>query len=149
MMIAIRIIVALLGATIIVSTVLSAVRSFVLPRGAWDRLLSIIFQVSRRLFDLRLKRARTYEQVDSAMAMFAPLTLVAVPGVWLLLFGVGVVTAGAFSVSAVPAMGVCLMALGAAALFAPPTWGNAFLAAGFGGVRVQIGRPIDEDRVII
>jgi hypothetical protein len=61
------------------------------------------------------------------------------PGVWLLLYGVGVVTAGAFSVRAVPAMGVCLMTLGAAALFAPPAWGNAFLAAGFGGVQVVFG----------
>ncbi len=88
-MIAVRIVVALLGATLVLSTVLSAVRSFVLPRGAWDRLLSLIFQASRQLFNLRLKRARTYEQVDSAMAMFAPLTLVAVPGVWLFLVCMG------------------------------------------------------------
>jgi hypothetical protein len=50
-----------------------------------------------------------------------------------------VVTAGAFSVRAVPAMGVCLMTLGVAALFAPAAWGNAFLAAGFGGVQIVFG----------
>jgi hypothetical protein len=61
------------------------------------------------------------------------------PGVWLLLYGVAVVTAGAFSVRAVPAMGVCLMALGAAALFSPAAWGNAFMAAGFGGVQMVFG----------
>ncbi|MBZ5542087.1 MAG: hypothetical protein LAO07_00220 [Acidobacteriia bacterium] len=61
------------------------------------------------------------------------------PGVWLLLYGVGVVTAGAFSVRAVPAMGVCLMAVGVAALFSPASWGNAFMAAGFGGVQILFG----------
>lgn len=63
----------------------------------------------------------------------------ALPGVWLLLYGTAIVTGGAFSVRAVPIMGVCLMGLGAGSLFAPATWGNFFMAAGFGFVQIAFG----------
>jgi hypothetical protein len=61
------------------------------------------------------------------------------PGMWLLLFGVGIVAAGAFSVRVVPVMGMAFMALGTAALFAPAAWGDAFMAAGFGGLHIVFG----------
>ena len=63
----------------------------------------------------------------------------ALPSVWLLTYGAGVITAGAFSIAIVPLMGVCFMGLGALALFAPPSWGDLFMAAGFGGLHVGFG----------
>ena len=61
------------------------------------------------------------------------------PGVWLLLYGVAVVTGGAYSVNVVPIMGVSFMVLGTVALFSPLAWANWFMAAGFGVLQIVFG----------
>ena len=63
----------------------------------------------------------------------------AIPGTWLLLYGVGVITAGAFSVRAVPLMGLCFAVLGSVTLFAPASWANMMMLLGFGGLQVVFG----------
>ena len=60
------------------------------------------------------------------------------PGVWLLLYGTGVISGGAFSVSVVPVMGLGFLALGTVALFEAGL-GNWLLAAGFGGLHIVFG----------
>lgn len=65
--------------------------------------------------------------------------LALLPGVWMLLYGIGVVAAGTFSVRIVPVMGLAFMLVGTVALFAPATWGTAFMAGGFGGLHLFFG----------
>ena len=73
------------------------------------------------------------------VALFRAGHMNVIPSMWLLLYGAGVVTGGAFSVKIVPVMGLCFMFLGTIALAAPADWGDAFLAAGFGGLHLIFG----------
>jgi hypothetical protein len=66
----------------------------------------------------------------------------AIPGVWLLLYGTGVVAGGAFSVKIVPVMGLCFMGAGVISLFAPVEWSHLILGAAFGGLHIAFGIPI-------
>jgi hypothetical protein len=73
------------------------------------------------------------------LALYHYQLFVLMPGAWLLLYGVSVVTGGAFSVNVVPIMGLSFMGLGAAALFSPIQWANWFMAAGFGVLHIAFG----------
>ncbi len=61
------------------------------------------------------------------------------PGLWLLLYGVGVTTAGAYSVRPVPLMGLAFIALGIVTLFVPALDGDLMMALGFGVLQIGFG----------
>jgi hypothetical protein len=78
------------------------------------------------------------------LALWRADAIAAIPGVWLMLYGVGVMTGGAFSVPIIPVMGACFLAEGAAAALLLPNTGftvsaDIWLGAGFGGLHVLFG----------
>lgn len=62
-----------------------------------------------------------------------------IPGMWLCLYGTGIVTGGAFSVRIVPVMGLGFVLLGMLAFFLPGVHGDVWLALGFGGLHILFG----------
>jgi hypothetical protein len=81
--------------------------------------------------------------VGAAMALTAAIflhgTMSLLPGLWLLSYGAAIVSAGTFSVRAVPLMGIGFMVVGALALATPAHWADVWMAAGFGGLHVGFG----------
>lgn len=64
------------------------------------------------------------------------------PGVWLCMYGVAVIAGGSYSVRVIPMMGIAFLCSGVCALFTPAGWGNAWLAASFGGMHIAFGAVI-------
>jgi hypothetical protein len=79
------------GLTLVVITLVSTVRSTMLPRGVptvINRQLSLALRV---IFKLRAGRSPSYERRDRIMAMFGPVNLLALLATWLVLIIIGYV----------------------------------------------------------
>jgi hypothetical protein len=61
------------------------------------------------------------------------------PAMWLLLYGAGIASGGAFSVRVIPVMGMSFLALGTVAAVSPANLADPLLAAGFGGLHIIFG----------
>ena len=86
-MIAVRILVFAVGVAIALWTVLSAIRTTVLPRSAQVAISQWVYGGMRRIFELAIGRTDDFAKRDRIMALFAPMSLLALPLVWLLLIG--------------------------------------------------------------
>lgn len=76
---------------LILATVLSAVRSTVLPRAAQSRIAGGSVRAVRAMFRLRTHRASSYEDRDRATAMLGPVAALGMLATWLLLIAAGYV----------------------------------------------------------
>ena len=77
------------GVVLVVVTFDSALRTFVLPRGSSVRLTRLVWAGMRKGVLAGRPAQKTYEGRDRVMALYAPLTLLLLPFVWLLLVMTG------------------------------------------------------------
>jgi hypothetical protein len=87
--IVLRILLAVTGLLVVLQTISSAMRTVVLPRGVPARLARVVFAVVREAYELRMRRASTYEACDAVMSTYGPLSLMVLLQVWLLLVWLG------------------------------------------------------------
>lgn len=88
-MIIVRIGIGLVGSALVVFALVSAVKTFVLPRGINVWLTRVVFHWVQRLLQLRTSKAPTYEERDRVMAAMAPTGLLLLPLVFLALVLLG------------------------------------------------------------
>src|SRR5262249_61074094 len=88
-MLPLRILAFLAGLAIVLGTLYSAVRVFVVPRSENDKLARVVFLTMRHLFDTIMAPSRSYARRDRIMAFYAPVALLVMAAVWLLLVCVG------------------------------------------------------------
>lgn len=78
-MVALRLLAAAVGFYLIISMVLAAIKTFILPRPARVGIVAAVFGGVRLLFDLRARQAESYAERDRVMALYAPIALFLVP----------------------------------------------------------------------
>ena len=82
-MLVVRAVAFVLAALAVAGVIASAVRTLVVPRAVPVALSRAVFVGLRQVFNLSVRRARDYEDVDRRMAFYAPASLLALPIVWL------------------------------------------------------------------
>jgi hypothetical protein len=106
-----------LGAVLAGWTLLSAIRTFVLPRSDNVFLTRLVFHLLYKVFQFRLRWVSDYYELDRIMALFSPIGLLLIPVVWIALVMIGY-------------SGMFLALAPAAPLSDPQSWYNAFWLSG-------------------
>jgi hypothetical protein len=74
-----------LGIGLLILVMDSAIRTFMLPRGAAPLVTRSVFIGVRSVFNLFARAARTYDRRDSVMALYGPIGLLALPAAWMMM----------------------------------------------------------------
>lgn len=88
-MIVLRVLLFLLGASLVLLMIRSVVRTFLVPRALQAYIARAVFVAVRRLFGLWAPVGAPYERRDRVMAFFAPVGLLALLVTWVLFVLVG------------------------------------------------------------
>jgi len=133
----------LFGAMLVAITLVSAVGTFVLPRGVVSPLTRAVFIAIRVVLDLWIRRLPTFAERDRVMAVYAPFGLLTLPVVWLALVLLGYT--GMFWAlgvqpwsAALVTSGSSLFTLGFASLSNLPTTLLAFTEATIGLILIAL-----------
>jgi hypothetical protein len=73
------------GLLVVAATLMSAIHTFVVPRAAQTRIPRVVFLGLRYLFRAVGWRRKTYEGTDRLFALYAPISLLVLPVVWMAL----------------------------------------------------------------
>ena len=84
-----RILVFILGLTVVISTLFSALSTFVLPRSARSQLNRILFGLLRHIFERLMRFVKTFERKDAIFAYYAPIGLMLLVPTWYVLTTIG------------------------------------------------------------
>jgi hypothetical protein len=137
-----RLLAAIAGLVVIVLTIRSVIRTFVLPRMARDRIVQLVFRTVRRAFNLVAGPRAPYATRDRYLAFFAPVSLLVLPviNLALLLAGYGLIYwgLGADPGTALRQSGSSLLTLGFQAAPELPATLASFTEAAFGLILVAL-----------
>lgn len=84
-----RLAVGLLGVIVVLWTLSSAIQTVVVPRDLPITLTRVHFRAIRRVFDVFTPPSRPYLTRDRILALYSPVSLVLLPGVWVSLVTIG------------------------------------------------------------
>jgi hypothetical protein len=121
MLLSLEIVAFIFGLLVVVCTLLSAIRTVVLPRGVRVVLTQIVFQGLGLVFFPLARRTRRFKVRDRWLAFYAPLSILLLPVVWL-----------------------CLVLTGFAFMFwglGNPSWGDAFVLSGSSLLTLGFDKP--------
>lgn len=89
MILILQIVAFCLGVLLVIFTLLSAIRTLVLPRAVVDRITSLTFAAVRWVLAIPLRQSADYQLRDRVMAYYAPIAILTLLPVWLLLVTIG------------------------------------------------------------
>jgi hypothetical protein len=88
-MIVARVVALLAGVAMVLFTVASAIKTVVVPRAISSLITRRLFRMMRSIFHLLAHPKHSYARRDRVLAYFGPVTLIMLPGVWVLLTAIG------------------------------------------------------------
>lgn len=84
-MVAVRVLVFVAGLAVVLFTMGEALKTVVVPRAVSSVVARAVFVNTRRLFDACIPRSADFAVHDRVLAYYAPVSLVLLPGAWVLL----------------------------------------------------------------